>query len=63
MSKRPPLVVTCFEKKTDCNRYLNGNCTILINTVFHKPCPFYKSVNEENSTEIPTAEEPPRNDE
>lgn len=49
--KRPPLIITCFEKKTDCNRYNDGNCTILTNTVFRKPCPFYKSVNEEKENE------------
>lgn len=66
MSGKRDLITTCFEKKTDCNRYFNGNCQLLNNTIFGKPCPFYRSVEDEKAeskAEIPTAEEPPRNDE
>ena len=44
-------IITCFEKRTDCNGYYEGNCSLLTNTVFRKPCPFYKSVNEEKENE------------
>lgn len=47
MSGKRKIITTCFEKKTDCNRYFEGNCELLLNTVFKKPCPFYKSVYEE----------------
>ena len=34
-------VTTCFENKVDCDHYQDGQCALLRNTIFRKPCPFY----------------------
>lgn len=32
----------CLQGQKDCKRYNKGFCTILTDTKFNKPCPFYK---------------------
>ena len=48
-------VTKCLQNKTDCfalsdNKKVTwmekGNCMILDNTAFNKPCPFYKAMKE-----------------
>lgn len=41
MSEKEISITTCFENKFDCVQYRDGECILLINTVFRKPCPFY----------------------
>lgn len=36
-----PTITTCFENKVDCVQYRDGECILLTNTIFRKPCPFY----------------------
>ena len=38
----------CRDEREDCNRRQeDGSCELLLDTDFNKPCPFYKSVNEQ----------------
>lgn len=32
----------CEQERTSCNRIYGNACTLLTNTHFNKPCPFYK---------------------
>lgn len=32
----------CEQERTSCNRIYGNTCTLLTNTHFNKPCPFYK---------------------
>ena len=32
----------CEQERYDCNRIFKGNCMLLTDAHFNKPCPFYK---------------------
>ena len=40
----------CRDERGNCNRRQeDGSCELLTDTRFNKPCPFYKSVNEQEA--------------
>ena len=38
----------CVQDRRDCNRYNEGFCSLLTDTRFNKPCPFYKKEEKKN---------------
>lgn len=37
----------CVQDRRNCNRYNEGFCSLLTDTNFHKPCPFYRKKEKE----------------